>query len=206
LLLEGSAGVVQSNAEAEGFDTWPEEVRQAAKGWTIIQGDHSIQDDMLAVNQNFSAGMGYRYNCGNCAWAFELRRRGFDVEAEPHLGRYNEEYWKSAFKDFSPVIPKSTNGIELFEELTRKISLWGEGARGTVLCNLEGRSLGHVFSVEVTKDMGIIFVDSQEKVNITAEYFNRMIPSSVKYGRLDNLAPSANVINTVRNRRRYGDV
>jgi hypothetical protein len=156
---------------------------------------------MTVVNQKFSAGMGYRYNCGNCAWAYELRRRGFDVEAMPHLGRYTEEYWRSAFENFNPVTAISEDGAGLFEELVREISLWGEGARGTVICNLEGRDLGHIFSVEVTKEAGVVFVDSQEKVSISAGYFNKMIPSSVKYGRLDNLAPSVNVINTVRNRR-----
>jgi hypothetical protein len=198
--LSGADSPIHTNGAIP--DTWPEEVRMAAKDWLTIEGDHSIQDDMLAVNQSFSAGMGYRYNCGNCAWAFELRRRGFDVEAEPHLGRYTEEYWKSAFEGFCPVIPESTDGGGLFQELTREVGSWGEGARGTVLCNLEGRDLGHIFSVEVTKDMRIMFVDSQENVSIAAEYFNTVIPSSVKYGRLDNLAPSANVINTVRNRRR----
>jgi hypothetical protein len=130
-------------------DTWPDQVRRAAKDWAKIDEAHTIQDDLAAVNPNRSKSLRYQVNCGNCAGAYEMRRRGFDVEAMPISGMYGEEDWKGMFEGFEPLKPDSADKSGVVEELTREILSWGEGARGTVLGSWDNKRGGHIFSFEV---------------------------------------------------------
>jgi hypothetical protein len=181
-------------------DKWPTEVKQAAKGWAKIEGAHTIQGDLMAVNPDRSKSLGYQVNCGYCAAAYELRRQGFDVEAMPQYGSFEKEDWETMFEGFSSRTLTSENKTEVVDELINEILLWGEGARGTVLGEYDdGR--GHIFSFEISNG-NIVFVDSQNRIYDVASFFKRMIPSSIRYGRLDNLTPSVKIINAVRARER----
>lgn len=45
----------------------------------------SIQEDVKNINPKYSIfNSKYNMNCGNCSIAFEMRRRGYDVEANPN--------------------------------------------------------------------------------------------------------------------------
>ena len=45
-----------------------------------IEGAHSDQERLASINPNFGTGaIEYIRNCGNCAVANELRRKGYDV-------------------------------------------------------------------------------------------------------------------------------
>jgi hypothetical protein len=180
-------------------DTWPTEVKHVAKGWAKIEGAHTIQGDLMAVNPNRSKSLGYQVNCGYCVVAYELRRQGFDVEAMPQYGRFEKEDWEAMFDGFSSRTLTSENKTEVVDELTNEILLWGEGARGTVLGKYDD-DRGHIFSFEISNG-NIVFVDSQNIIYDVASPFKRMIPSSIRYGRLDNLTPSVRIINAVRDRR-----
>lgn len=49
----------------------------------LIEGDHSIEDDIKVVNPNYRFGStDYRENCACCSVCYEMRRRGLDVEAQ----------------------------------------------------------------------------------------------------------------------------
>ena len=52
-------------------------------GAELIKGEHSIEDDLKAVNPNFTEGRDgvWENNCQRCVVAYELRRRGIDVKA-----------------------------------------------------------------------------------------------------------------------------
>ena len=164
-----------------------------------IAGEHNIRQDLAAVNPNYGTDEGYNYNCGNCVAAYELRRRGIDVEAQPRKLMLPYE-WANMFEGFSQQKPTSTTRDKVVEELEHKILLWGEGARGTiygVVISVEGA--GHFFSVEVNGGK-VMFVDSQSNTADVKQYFDVLKPSSIVYGRLDNLKPSRSIINAVKAR------
>jgi hypothetical protein len=171
-----------------------------------IEGEHSIQDDLAAVNLGYglNSPADRQRNCGSCVVAYELRRRGFDVVANPRLNIAVSE-WSEMFEDFIPQ--KFTGGDKhcLVEELIREISKWGAGARGTIYGAWDGWCDAHVFSVEVHGDK-VMFVDSQNNNSDVAHYLGIMEPTSIIYGRLDNLKPSSNVENNVSNRRQQNDI
>jgi hypothetical protein len=165
----------------------------------VIEGDHTIQADLEAVNPNYGKEADYNENCGNCIAAFEMRRRGFDVEANPRMAMPIKE-WLDMFEEFKALKPASESKVGVLDILTREISSWGEGARGTIYGVWDWReNYGHFFSVEVCKGK-VMFVDSQDGKSDVAWYFDRMKPDSIIYGRLDNLSPSENIIHTVKNR------
>jgi hypothetical protein len=116
-----------------------------------------------------------------------MRRRGYDVEAMPKNGLYTYE-WKSMWKNFSPQHVTAKRKNTAFAEMTSKIQSWGEGARGSVFVVWDGRSWGHFFSVEVINGE-VVFVDGQngKSGQAVADYFKIVKPSSILYGRVDNL-------------------
>jgi hypothetical protein len=164
-----------------------------------IAGEHSIQQDLAAVNPKYGTDDGYNLNCGNCVAAYELRRRGIDAEAQPRKWMFPDE-WADMFEGFCQQKPTSTTKDGVVEELEHKIQLWGEGARGTIYGVISGRrKKGHFFSVEVSGGE-VMFVDSQSNNADVRRYFDGLIPSSIIYGRLDNLKPNDNIINAVKAR------
>lgn len=104
------------------------------------------------VNPNFNENDDYRYNCSSCAISYELRRRGYDVEALP----FNEKMGMGGYQLFYPKrLPQRITG-KTSEEIEKKITdlfrSYGADARGFLLlkwksgdghiCNLEFRPIG----------------------------------------------------------------
>jgi hypothetical protein len=188
-VIGGGAEDLQNGAENAMLNAVVADMRR-------IDGEHTIQDDLKAVNDAAK----HEYNCGNCAFAYELRRRGFDVEAMPRMGMMSRE-WLEMFEGFKPLMPESGDAGGLIEELAGEISAWGAGARGTVIGRFNSRNgRGHIFSFEVDVGGKVMFVDAQNNAYNAAGYFFAMDPSSIRYGRLDNLRPSADIRRVVRNR------
>lgn len=160
-------------------------------GFNVISGDHSFEDDVKAVNPNFSTGREFQNNCGYCSVAYELRRRGYDVEANPKMGLYVTE-WQAMFAGFKPVSVKAKRKDGAVKEMKHEISQWGDGARGSVFVVWDGRTWGHFFSVEVVNGE-VRFVDPQNGNANVEEYFKRVKPSSILYGRVDDLDLTDNV-------------
>jgi len=167
-----------------------------------IEGEHTIPQDLAAVNPKYGTGAReYRYNCGNCIAAYELRRRGIDVEAQPRVMMEQPE-WAGLFEGFLQQTPTSRTKAKVAEELERKILSWGEGARGTVfgvMPSNKKNKVGHFFSVEVSEGK-VRFVDSQNNTADARGYFDILMPSSIVFGRLDNLEPNVSIINAVKAR------
>lgn len=160
-------------------------------GFNVITGSHSIEADAIAVNPNFSKGKEFQNNCGYCSIAYELRRRGYDVEANPKMGLFVSE-WQSMFAGFNPVPVDAKRKESAIKEMKHKISQWGDGARGSVFVVWDGRSYGHFFSIEV-ENGEVRFVDPQNGNADVEDYFKRVKPSSILYGRVDNLDLTDNV-------------
>lgn len=114
----------------------------------------TAEEAVHGVNEhNFYKDGAYRINCQRCIWAYELQRRGYDVEALPNrdgLGSYGR--WHSIVdgaiaKEYlgNPFGRNTHKNNE--NHATQIMAGWGEGSRGVVQIARKSGS-GHVFNVE----------------------------------------------------------
>ena len=102
--------------------------------------------------QRYFTDSGFRVNCQRCVWAYEMQRRGYDVEALPApqgdtLCRNGN--WMGIVQNKNNLIAEPVGASRVNAEvknITNTMSAWGEGSRGIVRM-AKGRS-GHVFNVE----------------------------------------------------------
>lgn len=170
--------------------------------WKRITGDHDIPDDLSNVNPNYhDGGRPYRVNCTHCVPTYEMRRRGFDVEATPAFDgdAYMHGAWRKLFKGAEWKHTTSRFKKDQAAEIERIMLGWGEGARAEIRVAWDTGSMGHVFAAEV-KDGKVLFVDPQSGSRDVRHYFNYAKPSSVEYGRIDNLVPTEGILETCKSR------
>ena len=174
------------------------------KSFKKIQTSHTINDDigtkqMPVCNPNFSKGGDYILNCGNCSATYEMRRRGYDVIANP-MHTMLVSVWQDLFKDAKPFRVPWRRGEKYFDTLSKSILKRTEdGARGSIFVKWKGRRVGHFFSWEV-KDGKVFFVDAQNGNIDASEYFDRIKPSETICVRWDNLEPSEKIKDACKNR------
>ena len=149
---------------------------------------------------------GYQHNCQTCTVAYELRRRGYDVEAKPNpnLGKLGVDIrevdvycathkmdWRSRFldKDGSPVT-KFRSGAIADTDDAKRLFIEGhtaEKGRYEVYCQWEEGS-AHVFIVERQKNGNLVWYDPQssEIATFRDSYLTRMKSSAIEVARIDN--------------------
>lgn len=170
--------------------------------YKTINTPHTIQDDIgtyesPTCNPNLSKGGGYARNCGYSSVTYEMRRRGFDVEANAKDGLTTKE-WARMFKGFVPKKSQATQIENVLAEMTKEIESWGEGARGIVGGKWLKNS-GHYFNFEVVNGK-CVFICPQTARYDVSNYFDYMEPTSIIYGRTDNLEPSELIKDACKNK------
>ena len=154
-------------------------------------------------NREFAA---YSQNCQRCVVAYELRRRGYDVQAAPTYkgdelprvvfakGGIYSGNWRAAFQHSKitkvGVDGRQTNAAQrTIDNIESNMKTWGNGSRAVVQVFWKGGG-GHVFNVE--NDNGrMVYVDAQthKRVNIN-EYMGYAYTGDVNLVRTDNLRVS----------------
>ena len=132
-------------------------------------------------------------NCQRCVPTWEMRRRGYDVEAMPYLGKdekSNGPYhkWKDVFQEADWKGNLGSRNSTVQQTVVDMVSSWGEGSRGEIYCAWKGGS-AHVFAVENVGGK-VRFLDPQTGEMDVSYYFKEMKPSKTKIARIDNLEPS----------------
>lgn len=112
----------------------------------------SLEQSLKAVNPHFEEGPEYQYNCMFCSTAFDLRQRGFDVEAKPRRmgGRTNEilTWYKGAKKIPAQGVNNALTELKKFPN----------GARGNIC--MSGRFGGHSVAFQIV-DGDPLFINAQ---------------------------------------------
>ena len=124
-----------------------------------IEGKASTEKNAKEVNPNWSYdSFEYTHNCQRCGVAFELRERGFDVEAcgAPSGGYESEIRW--LFSE-AETVEISGRGHQNTIDVRNQMTEWGEGARAIISIQRDGMS-GHIFNAEY-KDGKFYLIDSQ---------------------------------------------
>lgn len=132
----------------------------------VKEGSCTTVDDALAINERYWDGTipegeraDYENNCYSCTTAFELRKRGYDVDA---INDPDGETWQTVLSMYESPTKKSYHGGDeeatinnLIEDLTAE----GEGARGNLCVYWKGGG-GHSMAWEI-KDGQVEIWDTQ---------------------------------------------
>ena len=132
----------------------------------------SITDALKGTNPKFASGTQYAVNCQRCVQAYELRRRGYDVEALPKPKKNNTIVWgNECFVDSSGNTPSFTfNQSE--NDIRSVLEKASDGSRYIIYTSWKNSRSAHVFIAE--KENGIIrYVDPQTNKDNVEDYFSR---------------------------------
>ena len=130
----------------------------------------SITDALKGANPRFAKGTQYAVNCQRCVQAYELRRRGYNVEALPKPKKKNTIAWgNECFVDSSGNTPKFTfNQRE--KGIRSVLANAPDGSRYIIYVSWKNSTTAHVFIAE--KENGAIkFVDPQTNNNNVEHFF-----------------------------------
>lgn len=146
----------------------------------------------LGANPNYHpAYSAYSENCQRCVVAYEARRRGYDVVAQPTYAGDTMPYANNYANNFVGAKIESVgarNAAGVLKNVQNKMAGYGDGSRGIISVQWKGSRSGHVFNVE-QKGGKTIFRDAQTGHSYKPEnVFKKVSPKSVEIVRVDNLA------------------
>lgn len=145
----------------------------------------------LGANPNYNPEYSeYTENCQRCVVAYEARRRGYDVVAQPTYDGDTMPYGQNYLNNFvgaksESAAARTTKGV--LNNVSKKMSGYGEGSRAIIEVQWKGANYGHVFNCE-QRNGKVIFRDAQTGHSYKPEnVFKKVKPGSVKITRVDNL-------------------
>lgn len=180
-----------------------EVLKKSGKSGTIVPGgvldkfDRKAQlthwtEDLKATNPNFAKGDEYQNNCQRCVAAYELRRRGYRVQAKPAIvnadGKLSDKdaaaaKWYSDLFDNIRWYSARGDGRMDIELL---MDNWGDGARAEVYVKWD-TGYSHVFVAEQANGK-TYFIDPQTGSTDCGDYFSRVEYGETMFARIDNLS------------------
>lgn len=163
---------------------------------------HTPAKDQAAVNKDFGKNPEHAMNCTMCTTAYELRRRGLDVEASVTVQGRKVEDAASWFN----IKPKDIVREKRYRKFIESINSQPDGARGNICCEVGPYHSMH--SMVWEKENGKVIIrdcqtntkyDSIAESPICREQYN----TSYNYFRTDNAVINEELImDAVRPRRK----
>lgn len=172
----------QMNALAAEINAMPYETpeeyvarMEKRKEWTALQKRYK------------KAYREWRENCQRCVPAYEMRRRGYDVQAANRMARNDTvaKNWNHLFKGQTWANVSANTREQAIRSLEQEIASHEDGARFEVCVWWNGRS-GHVFAAEL-QDGEIVYICPQTKNAEYTSWMDRFVPTNIKVSRIDNL-------------------
>lgn len=159
------------------------------------------------TNPNYKKVKGYDSNCTNCVTAYDLRRRGYNVEAKPMpFGRPTRDVVLRGYDlpDGSPMTLREFSARERIpgkgKVLRDLIENNPPGSRGFIYGSWGRTSAGHVWNWEITEDSKVRFIEPQDPNKVsTRNYLKEM--NQVRYVRTDDLKPKSAITEFVKDSR-----
>lgn len=178
----------------------------------------SIGNAVMGANPYFDPTFTYaefNQNCNRCVVAYEARRRGYDVVAQPTYegddfgnrvyapdGTVNAR-WQGAFQGAKTDMVGGQSANDVITNINGKMKEWGNGSRAVVGVDWKGGG-GHVFNVERQSGRSY-FVDAQSgEIYDPKQVFAQVNPQSVRLVRTDNLRFSNRAMRAVEQDTRRG--
>lgn len=148
----------------------PESVAGASRGKPM----GLKEADGTSVNPHFGEGDAYSTNCQTCVVAYEMRCRGYDLEAKPFdangvsgkLSLDTPDAFISVQTGEKPAVTKlkcgdSTDAVQAMELVSKVDEVVKPGERYVFENTWKGLDYGHVINVAKDKDGELYFIDSQ---------------------------------------------
>ena len=159
-------------------------------------------EDMAACNPKYLKGGVYKNNCISCALAYDMRRRGYDVESSPidttsatngslpvQLGFYKGEKLETF------EVPKDPDVAT--KQFSNRILKYGDGSRGMLRIRWKNGD-GHAVVWEVDGNSVIVRDPQNNTIVDLLDYMRRA--KTFYYFRADNLELTNKAIRFVQNR------
>ena len=130
-------------SESDIIETENTNYKGVPRNWKRIDG---VDDAIRNSNPFYSVvDRGYSTNCTNCVSAYEMRKRGYDVTAQPatnnhYLSKNPEAAW------INPEVQYVTRSGR--EDIIDAMGELPDGARIEVAVTWKGNTDGHVFVAE----------------------------------------------------------
>ncbi len=160
--------------------------------WRRQQHFLSSDENVRATNPNFSSGLMLQINCQKCVPTYEMRMRGYDVQARPTFDLDNDSFAQDWDKVFDNAKFESGFAGSGKADVIRLMKSFGDGARGEVVVVWKtGES--HVFVAE-NRNGDIHFLDPQSGELDVEYYFDNVKNDLTKLLRMDNLEPNEKII------------
>jgi hypothetical protein len=206
----------KTDEEWKEEDGSPKKLKELKKKNKLLSSD----DDVKLVNPN--SGMpGSTENCVYAAIAYDMRRRGYDVQARrcrnpQNLTSYITKVYSGTIHTY---VPRTTSTIGISENVQNNaykntlelIKLVNDAhknksntSRGIVAVGWKGSPCGHCFNYEYDNGK-ITFYDPQvgDTGSLTDAYFSQADPNKTCIYRTDTLKPNDNIGEAVINRKEY---
>ena len=168
-----------------------------------IKENLSVEENALKTNPNYYSDKKgaeyYRVNCQKCVPAFELRMRGYDVQAKwfDKSNSNSNEKWlvEHPFSAFLRANIKTIfSGVSAYGELSDALQGYGAGARIEIAILNEETLKGHVI-VGCNEYNKIKFLDVQTGKSFSFEGLNDNI--NIKYARIDILKIDTEILSDI---------
>ena len=160
--------------------------RDTASSMAAINARHTVRElDVKGTNPNYGKGnANYGTNCQRCVPAFEMRLRGYDVEALPSDGNHDGvRYFPD--KNTSDMIQCGGRG-KFKKDVEKRMREWGDGARGLVRMHwIRTRNAAHFF-MAINEGGTIRYVDPQDPSRNAESHFDRAAMKGNWIMRIDN--------------------
>lgn len=155
---------------------------------------YGVEEDLAAVNPNFSTGeYKWQNNCQRCVPTYEMRRRGYRVTAKPIPTKVEEDY---IAKDYTVVWEKRApvwcQSWDVRQEIKKQMAAWGNGARVEVFVVWKSGS-SHVFVAEQINGE-TVFLDPQNPAADASKYFDIAVAGFTSFLRIDNNRPARAIL------------
>lgn len=196
VLMEGTNEFVKEIQE-QRFKVADEYIN---KNFKKIKGEHSISEDLKSVNPNYSKSRYYQINCQRCSYAYELRRRGYDVEAYPNddnFGAKKGTFWTKQMKPTETYEFSNNIGARrLHNKISEKVLNAGDGSRFAIEVQWTRSRTGHLFIVENVGGQ-VKYFDAQTGNENCEDYLNSVATSkTTRMMRMDNAKFDIGVVMT----------
>lgn len=194
----GSGGFFQSNFGNGTNINEPKSLKEALgkKGKS-----KTIGDAVMGANPYYDPTYTYAEfteNCNRCVVAYEARRRGYDVVAQPTYqgdtfgqrviapnGTINAR-WQGSFQGAKTQMIKGNTTADIVKNIDNTMKEYGNGSRGIIGVTWKAGG-GHVFNVERANGK-TYYVDAQVGKRYTPmQIMSEVVPGSVRLVRTDNL-------------------
>lgn len=180
-----------------------------ARGYRRLEAPDNIPRALAGANPRYGDNWRWTNNCQRCIAAYEMRRRGFDVEALPFPGNTDDlQYhtkrngWPSLFSrgvtDLEPI--SGASPAEQLRDIESRMAGYGDGARAVIRVKWRNEDRGHVFIAEQV-DGETRFVDPQTGSIDCSSHLGGAQPGYTRILRIDDARLSPLIGKAVRNRR-----